>query len=103
MQRGDMQPEQYPDDREAMAADDRFRRYTIDVRTVDDLLADTVEMVWQLTTRDRTDDHTQRPLGEVVDELQQAAAIWHQQVEEGADLSVRRRPDQQAVIEVPAE
>jgi hypothetical protein len=95
--------EKYPDDLEAMAADERFRQYTGEVAAVGDLLAETVEMVWQLVGRDETDEHTQRPIGEIVAELRQGAAEWNEQIEAGADRSASRQEAQQAVVEVPAE
>jgi hypothetical protein len=93
----------HADDLEAMAGDVRFHQYTSDPEAVGDLLAETVEMVWQLADREQTDEHTQRPLGEVVDELRRDAEDWHRQVENGADFSVTRQGEQQAVVEVPIE
>ncbi len=95
--------EEYPDDLEAMARDERFRQYTVEVAAVGDLLAETVAMVWQLADPDETDEHTQRPLSEVVDELRQGASEWNEQVEADADRSVSRQEAQQAVVEVPVE
>jgi hypothetical protein len=95
--------EQFPDDLEAMADDDRFRQYTGEVAAVGDLLTETVDIVWQLADRAQTDEHTRRPLGEVVDELRRDAENWHRQVENGADFSVTRQGEQQAVVDVPIE
>lgn len=95
--------EKYPGDLDAMDADERFRQYTVEVASVGDLLAEMVEMVWQFAGQDETDDHTQRPLGEVVNELREGATAWNEQIEAGADRSVSRQGAQQAVVEVPAE
>jgi hypothetical protein len=92
----------YADDLPAMADDDRFRQYTGEIANVNDLLAGTVAMVWQLAARDQRDEHAGRRLGEVVDELAENVAEWHRRVIAGADLSVRREADQEAVVEIPA-
>jgi hypothetical protein len=81
---------------------ERFRQYTFDVAPVDDLLAETVDMVWRLGDRQQIDQHTRRPLGELVDELQRDAAEWKKRVEDGADFSVQRYGNQHAVVEVRA-
>jgi hypothetical protein len=94
--------EHYAHDLGAMASDQRFCQYTVEIAQVEDLLAETVAMVWQLADRQEIDQHTQRPLGEVVDELQRDASEWNQRVEDGADFTVQRHGDQQAVVEVPA-
>jgi hypothetical protein len=39
--------EHYPDDLEAMAEDDRFRQYTVEIRPVEDLIEETVGMIRQ--------------------------------------------------------
>jgi hypothetical protein len=92
----------YSEDLPVMGDDDRFRQYTLESLNVGDLLADTVALVWDLTARDQPDEHTGRPIGEVVDELAENAADWHRDVIAGLDLSVRRAEGQEAVVEVPA-
>jgi hypothetical protein len=92
----------HADDIQTMVDDERFRRYTVEIASVEDLLAETVAMVWRLADREQIDEHTQRRLDEVVDELQQSAAEWHEQVEAGGDFSVSRHGDQQAVVELPS-
>jgi hypothetical protein len=52
--------ERYPDDPEAMAGDERFRQYTVEVPAVEDLLGETVEMIWRLAGRDEMDERPPR-------------------------------------------
>jgi hypothetical protein len=90
----------YAEDLAAMARDDRFQQYTVDVAAADDLLAETLALLWEHAPRDQIDAHTGRALGEVVDELADASATWHQQVSAGADFRVNRDAGQAAVVEV---
>ena len=90
----------YSDDLEWMAGDARFLQYTRDSARADDLLAETLKRIWENATRDQTDDHTGRPLGEVVDELAADAARWHQRVADDGVALVERTAGQLAVVAV---
>lgn len=93
--------EHYPDDLEAMAEDDRFRQYTVEITSVEDLIEETVGMIRQLAERDQTDEHTGRPLGDVVDELAADAREWRDAVASGANRRVARNADQDGVVRLP--
>jgi hypothetical protein len=92
--------EQYADDLARMTGDARFRQYTVEVDAADDLVGETLALIWENASRDQVDDPTGRPLGDVVDELAGDVSDWHQRVADSGVVKVLRTAAQQPLVNV---